>query len=319
MINVGIFGAAGYTGGELLRILRSHPDAEIDFIHSQSQVDKHVAEVHQDLFDLDLRFTDQISSSVNVVFLCMGHGRSSEFMSEHALGKDVRIIDLSHDFRIKGSHDFVYGLPELQKQAIAAAKYIANPGCFATGIQLALLPLADAQEITDDIHITAMTGSTGAGQKPTPTGHFSWRNNNISVYKAFKHQHLAEIKQSLLTLQPEFNSALHFVPMRGNFTRGILASIYTQYEASEDIAINVYKSYYGDHPFVHITDTNPNLKQVVNTNTVLLHIKKHRDLLHIISISDNLIKGAAGQAVQNMNLMFGLPEQAGLQLKPVGF
>jgi len=319
MIRVGIFGAAGYTGGELLRILKNHSDVEIDFVHSQSQVDKLVSEVHQDLFDLDLRFTDQIGTQVDLIFLCMGHGRSAIFMREHSFGENVKVIDLSHDFRIKGSHDFVYGLPELHEDIIRDANYIANPGCFATGIQLALLPLAHAQQITDDIHVTAMTGSTGAGQKPSATGHFSWRNNNISIYKAFSHQHLAEINQSLVELQPSFNTSLHFIPMRGNFTRGILASAYTPFKNSEEEAIHMYQSYYADHPFVHITDTNPNVKQIINSNFVLLHLRKYGDQLHIISISDNLIKGAAGQAVQNMNLMFGLSEKTGLALKTVGF
>ena len=319
MINAGIYGAAGYTGGELLRILKNHPGVEIDFIHSESQAGKHVAEVHQDLFDLDMRFTDQIGTQVDLIFLCMGHGRSATFMEQHSFGENVKVIDLSHDFRIDGTHDFIYGLPELQRDRIKDAQYIANPGCFATGIQLALLPLAHAQQITDDIHVTAMTGSTGAGQKPSATGHFSWRNNNISIYKAFSHQHLAEIKQSLVKLQPDFDTQLHFIPMRGNFTRGILASVYTPFQGSEAEAIDSYKAFYADHPFVHITDTNPNLKQIVNSNFALLYIRKHGDQLHIISISDNLIKGAAGQAVQNMNLMFGLAEKTGLTLKTSGF
>ncbi len=319
MINVGICGAAGYTGGELMRILKYHPQVEIDFAHSRSQANRHIAEIHQDLFDLDLRFTDLISSQVDVIFLCMGHGQSTTFMDEHSFADGVKIIDLSHDFRIKGAHPFVYGLPELNREAIIDADRIANPGCFATGIQLALLPLAKHHHLKNHIHITAMTGSTGAGQKPSATGHFSWRNNNVSIYKAFSHQHVPEITQSLTQLQPDFDQPLHFVPIRGNLTRGILASVYTSCTWTEDQAVHHYENYYAGHPFVTVTPRNPNLKQIVNSNHCLLYLKKYGDLLHIISVSDNLLKGAAGQGVQNMNLMCGLSENAGLDLKTVGF
>lgn len=320
MIKVGIVGAAGYTGGELIRILSAHPDTKMSFCQSNSQAGKAIQAVHSGCMEIDMHFVSDIDDEVDLLFFCMGHGRSRAFMEKRKFQSDLKIIDLSHDFRIKdGDHSFVYGLPELQREEIRKSKSVANPGCFATAIQLALLPMAATSTIRHDIHIHAITGSTGAGQSLRPTTHFSWRNNNISVYKAFQHQHLGEIKQSLIQLDKDFDHSLHFVPMRGDFTRGILASMYFDTEKSEDQIIALYQDYYKDHPFVRITDQNPDLKSIVNTNFCLIHPRVYDGKVHIISIIDNLVKGASGQAVQNMNLIFDLPETTGLKLKASAF
>lgn len=319
-IKAGIVGSAGYTGGELIRLLLEHPDVEIAFAHSKSQAGKKIYEVHEDLFGItEIEFADSIDNDIDVLFLCLGHGDSAPFLEEHSIPDDVKIIDLSRDFRLdRSSHDFIYGLPELQREAIRKANHIANPGCFATTIQLALLPLATEGLIGDSIHITAITGSTGAGQKPRPTTHFSWRNNNISVYKAFKHQHRDEIELSLKQLQSNYDAGFNFVPIRGDFPRGILASVYLPVnDISESHAADLYQTYYEDAAFTHVFSSQPNLKQVVNTNRCLLHVAKHGEMLHIVSVLDNLVKGASGQAVQNMNLIFDLDESAGLRLKPL--
>ncbi len=318
MINVGIIGGGGYTAGELLRILLYHPAAEVAYLHSSSQAGKPVASVHEDLVgDCFLTFTDKIDLSVDVLFLCMGHGRSAEFLAANELPDDLVVVDLSHDHRL--NPDWVYGLPELHHAKIRQHERIANPGCFATAIQLALLPLARERLLQNEVHIHAITGSTGAGQSPSPTSHFSWRNNNLSVYKAFRHQHLPEIRQSLQYLQPDFEQDLNFIPVRGNFTRGIFASIYTEVNGSLEEMQALYENYYLAEPFVVVSTTNPNLKQVVNTNKCLLYLEKHDNKLLIISAIDNLIKGASGQAVQNMNLACGLEEDAGLNLKGTAF
>lgn len=321
MIKAGIVGGAGYTSGELLRILLYHPDVEISFVHSQSQSGKAVSDVHRDLLgETALNFTGQLDQAVDVIFLCLGHGQSQVFLQENPIASEIKIIDLSQDFRLaRPNNDFVYGLPEIQKEKIAQANYVANPGCFATAIQLALLPLAKKNLIKQAVHINAITGSTGAGQAPTAYTHFSWRSNNISVYKTFNHQHLHEINQTVKWLDPEMNHPLLFIPMRGDFARGILATAYTNCDLSIDEANQLYRHFYQDHPFTLVTDQNPSLKQVINTNKCLLYLEKHQDQLLIVSLIDNLVKGASGQAVQNMNLMFGLPEQQGLRLKPVAF
>jgi len=322
MIKVGIIGGAGYTAGELLRILLNHTETEIGFVQSTSNAGNLISDVHDDLLgDTDLVFTDEMPfEKVDVVFLCMGHGKSVEFMQNKNLPGSLKVIDLSHDFRLKREgNNFVYGLPELNRESIKTAKYIANPGCFATGIQLALLPLAANNLLIDEVHVQAITGSTGAGQKPTETSHFSWRNSNISAYKIFEHQHEGEILQSLKQLQPGFDKDFNFVPIRGNHTRGIFVSAYINFIGSLAEANELFESYYKSHPFVFVTKTNPGVKQVVNTNKAVIYLEKHGNKLVIISITDNLIKGASGQAVQNMNLMFGLDEKAGLNLKPVAF
>ncbi|GAB5410171.1 MAG: N-acetyl-gamma-glutamyl-phosphate reductase [Balneolaceae bacterium] len=265
-------------------------------------------------------FSEKLSPEVDVVFLCSGHGKSKQVLEDVEIRPEAKIIDLSADFRLKdSSNDFVYGLPELNRGTIKKAKNIANPGCFATCIQLSLLPLASAELLNEDVHVTAITGSTGAGQNPTSTTHFSWRSNNASVYKAFTHQHLGEITQSLSQLQQSFGKDIHFIPMRGAFTRGILAACYLKSEASENQVQELYKDFYSTHPFVHISENEPDVKRVVNTNKALLHIKKEGDQLLIIGVIDNLVKGASGQAVQNMNLMSGLEESTGLHLKPSAF
>ncbi len=324
-IRIGIAGGAGYTGGELLRILINHPLAEISWVHSNSNAGKPLSDVHSDLFgDTDLKFTDSLSQDIDVLFLCVGHGDAKKFLNNHEIAGSIKIIDLSQDFRLNpnavlGNRSFVYGLPELNREAIRQAHNIANPGCFATCIQIGLLPLAAAGILNADVHINATTGSTGAGQSLSPTSHFSWRNNNLSVYKAFEHQHLNEIGQSLSQLQSNFNHSLNFIPQRGDFTRGILAAMYTETELSLDEVYNLYENYFKDHPFTHISKGNIDLKQVVNTNKALIHLEKHGDKLFIISIIDNLLKGASGHAVQNMNLMFGLGETQGLRLKAAAF
>ena len=324
-INAGIIGGAGYTGGELLRILLNHPFATVAFTHSQSQAGKPVWATHTDLIgDTDLLFSGGSvaellqQGGLDVLFLCSGHGVSRKFLDENEVPDNVAIIDLSADFRNE-SDDFVYGLPELQRDRIQQSERIANPGCFATAIQLALLPLASAGMIQDAVHVSAITGSTGAGQALVPTTGFTWRTNNVSIYKAFEHQHLAEIGQSLTMLQSELAHPIHFIPYRGNFTRGIMANVYTRYKGSINDAKMLYASYYASHPFTHLSNAPIDVKQVVNTNKALVHLEKHGDQLLITSVIDNLTKGASGQAVQNMNLVFGLPEDAGLRLKSVGF
>lgn len=320
-IKVGIVGGAGYTGGELLRILINHPQVEIVFVNSRSNAGNPVYAVHTDLFgDTELSFTDELPQHVDVLFLCVGHGAARKFLEAHPISPSIKIIDLSQDFRLKDhAGDFTYGLPELQREQIKQAKHIANPGCFATTIQLGLLPLAANGLLANDIHINATTGSTGAGQGLSETSHFSWRNNNLSVYKAFQHQHLNEIGESLVQLQPNFNQTIHFIPQRGAFARGILAAMYTQSDLSTDDAYELYRDFYNMHPFTHVSRSNIHLKQVVNTNKALVHVEKHDGQLLIISITDNLLKGASGQAVQNMNLLFGLEETLGLKLKGVAF
>lgn len=322
-ITIGIIGGAGYTGGELLRILINHPQASIAFVHSKSQAGKPVYATHTDLLgDTDLVFSGEdtaaLVNSVDVLFLCSGHGESAKFLAAHDISENVNIIDLSTDFRDE-SDDFVYGLPELQRERIQEGYKVANPGCFATSIQLALLPLAAAGKLSSDVNVSAVTGSTGAGQALSSTTHFTWRNNNVSIYKAFTHQHLTEIRQSLTMLQPDFEQSIHFIPYRGDFTRGIMANVYTTFDGSLEEAKAMYDAYYASHPFTHRSDAPIDVKQVVNTNKCLLHLEKHGDQLLITSIIDNLTKGASGQAVQNMNLLFGLPEDTGLRLKSVAF
>ena len=322
MIKVGIIGGAGYTAGELIRILLNHPQAELTFVQSGSNGGNLLSDVHTDLLgETDIRFVAETDFSlIDVAFFCMGHGKSKEFVQKNTIPENVKIIDLSHDFRLKREeNDFVYGLPELNRELIQKSDHIANPGCFATGIQLAVLPLAAAGLIKDELHVNAITGSTGAGQAPSQTSHFSWRNNNVSVYKAFEHQHLGEIGQSFKQLQPDFNYDINFIPVRGNHTRGIFASVYTQFDGSLEEAVKLYQDYYASHPFVFVSQTNPDLKQVVNTNKAIVYLEKHGNKLMILSVTDNLLKGASGQAVQNMNLIFGLKETLGLNLKAVAF
>ncbi|MDB5274433.1 MAG: argC [Chitinophagaceae bacterium] len=320
-IKVGVIGGAGYTGGELLRLLVNHPDVEVYFVHSNSNAGNPLHKVHSDLLgSTDLLFTDQLKEDADVIFLCLGHGDAAKFLQANPQLLKTKIIDLSHDFRLnKEGNDFVYGLPELQKDKIAKAQHIANPGCFATCIQLALLPLAKANLLNDEVHISAITGSTGAGQSLSTTSHFSWRNSNMSVYKAFTHQHLKEIGQSLKSLQPSHGKKINFIPYRGDFTRGIIASVYIKCDLSQEEADKLYRNYYKDAAFTHVASENIDLKQVVNTNNAFVYVEKHEDTLLIISIIDNLLKGASGQAVQNMNIMFCLDEKAGLKLKANAF
>jgi len=320
-IKTGIVGGAGYTGGELLRILLHHPNVQLTSVSSRSNAGNHVSDVHRDLLgETDIIFSEKYPTDEDVIFICMGHGKSKKFLEKTTLAPHTKVIDLSHDFRLKAdTHDYVYGLPELNKSDIRTAKHIANCGCFATAIQLALLPLAKAQQLNEEVHLHAITGSTGAGQQPRDTTHFSWRNNNISIYKAFNHQHLDEVKQSLRQLQPSFDKAVNFLPVRGDFPRGIYASAYLNSELTIEAAKQLYEAYYQDEPFVIISDKNPHLKQVVNTNKCILYVEKHDNKLLIVSMIDNLIKGASGQAVQNMNLMFGLEETTGLHLKALAF
>ena len=314
MYKAGIIGGGGYTAGELLRILLHHPSVVVEYVLSNSQQGKRVSETHQDLLgDTDLVFTNTFRTDIDVLFLCMGHGASRTFLEAHAIPENVLIVDLSRDFRLTG--DFIYGLPELHREHIRQSKRIANPGCFATTIQLGLLPLAQAGLIQAPVHVHALTGSTGAGQAPRSTTHFSWRNNNISIYKAFRHQHLDEIMQSVQYLQPEMPHPIHFLPLRGDFTRGIFASMYTSCDLTQEELIRLYASYYDDAPFTLLSPVNPHLKQVVNTNKCILYVEKHADQALVISMTDNLLKGASGQAVQNMNLALGLSEQEGLGLK----
>lgn len=320
MIHVGIIGGAGYTAGELIRILINHSKVSINFVYSTSNAGNLVSQVHQDLVGEDIIFSNHVKPDVDVLFLCLGHGNSKAFLENNQFSESTKIIDLSNDFRLEADQNFknktfVYGLPELQKEAIKNADCIANPGCFATAIQLALLPLAKAHLIKDDVHINAVTGATGAGTSLSATTHFAWRDNNFSHYKAFTHQHLGEINQTVNQLQPSYKSDLNFMPNRGNFSRGIFATLYTKFEGSIDEAKSLYSEFYGDATFTFISDEEIHLKQVVNTNKCLLHLHKHKDKLLVTSIIDNLLKGASGQAVQNMNLMFGFEETEGLQLK----
>lgn len=321
MINVGIIGGAGYTAGELMRLLLNHPKANLDFIYSTSNAGNKIYKVHQDLIgSTELEFSSTINPNVDVLFLCLGHGNSKAFLETHTFSSTTKIIDLSNDFRLEKDRDFqgmhfVYGLPELQKEAVKKANYIANPGCFATGIQLALLPLAAQQLLKSDVHVNAVTGSTGAGTSLSETTHFSWRDNNFSHYKAFNHQHLGEINESIKGLQKDATSDVFLIPNRGNFSRGIFVTSYTDFDGNLEEAKNLYKAYYKEAPFTIVSDDNIHLKQVVNTNKCILHLEKHNNKLLITSIVDNLLKGASGQAVQNMNLMFGFEETEGLMLK----
>ena len=330
MIKVGILGAAGYTGGELIRLLVNHPEAEIVFANSESNAGNLVADVHEGLLgDTDLRFTDAMPfDEVDVVFFCFGHGKSEQFLKEHTIPAHVKIIDLAQDFRIAApTHDYVYGLPEIHKEQIRQCQHLANPGCFATCIQLGLLPLAKAGLLTHDVAVNAITGSTGAGQKPGATTHFSWRNNNLSVYKVFTHQHLHEIRQSLAELQGSLDVDVDFIPYRGDFTRGIFCTEVVKFDGEEGTPTNptaeqlaeMYRTFYADAAFTHYIDKALDLKQVVNTNKALVHVDKFGNKAVITCIIDNLLKGAVGQAVQNMNLMFGVDERCGLLLKSSAF
>ena len=330
MIKIGILGAAGYTGGELIRLLVHHPEAEIVFANSESNAGNLVADVHEGLLgDTDLRFTDAMPfDEVDVVFFCFGHGKSEAFLKEHAIPAHVKIIDLAQDFRIAApTHDYVYGLPETHKEQISKCQHLANPGCFATCIQLGLLPLAKAGLLTHDVAVNAITGSTGAGQKPVSTTHFSWRTDNMSIYKVFTHQHLHEIRQSLTELQGSLDVDVDFIPYRGDFARGIFCTEVVKFDGEEGTPTNptaeqlaeMYRAFYADAAFTHYIDKAIDLKQVVNTNKALIHIDKFGNKAVITCIIDNLLKGAVGQAVQNMNLMFGIDEKAGLGLKANAF
>ena len=321
MIQVGIIGGAGYTAGELIRLLMFHKEAEINFVYSTSNAGNMISKVHQDLEgSLNLKFTGSINPNVDVLFFCLGHGNSMKFLEANTFSNNTKIIDLGNDFRLLkdkqfGDKTFVYGLPELQRDLIKKANYIANPGCFATAIQLALLPLAHHNLIKNDVHVNAVTGSTGAGTSLSETTHFSWRDNNFSYYKPFTHQHLGEINQSVKQLQNAFNSDILFMPNRGNFSRGIFATAYTDFEGSVEEAKALYKAFYQEAKFTFVSDEVLHLKQVVNTNKCLIHLHKHNNKLLVTSVIDNLLKGASGQAIQNMNLIFGLDECEGLQLK----
>lgn len=333
MVKVGILGAAGYTGGELIRLLINHPEAEIVFANSESNAGNLVAEVHEGLYgETDLKFTAEMPfDQVDVIFFCFGHGKSEAFLKEHNVPENVKIIDLAQDFRLApetvvatqqptpAAHDFVYGLPEINESKIAVAQHVANPGCFATCIQLGLLPAAKMGLINSDVSVNAITGSTGAGQKPGATTHFSWRNNNMSIYKAFNHQHVPEIRQSLKQTQGYLDAAIDFIPYRGDFARGIFATEVVKTDKPIEEIVAGYKEFYKDAKFTHYVDKAIDLKQVVNTNKCLVHVDQYGDKLLITSCIDNLLKGAVGQAVQNMNIMFGLDQTAGLKLKPSAF
>ncbi len=320
-LEVGIIGGAGYTAGELIRLLLNHPKTNINFVYSTSNAGNKLYKVHQDLIgSTEINFTSEINSEVDVLFLCLGHGNSTAFLEKTTFSKNTKIIDLSNDFRLLADKnfdgkEFVYGLPELDKEAIKTAKYIANPGCFATALQLAILPLAANGLLQDDIHINAVTGATGAGTSLSATTHFTYRDNNFSHYKAFNHQHLGEINQTVNQLQSDFNLEINFMPNRGNFSRGIFATTYTKFEGSVDEAKEIYKDYYKDAAFTFVSDTDVHMKQVVNTNKCIIGIEKHGNKLLITSTIDNLLKGASGAAIQNMNLMYGFEETLGLNLK----
>ena len=325
MIRAGIIGGAGYTAGELLRLLINHPDVEVAWVHSTSNAGNPVTDIHQGLIgETFLRFSDTTPwEEIDVVFFCTPHGQSRTFIKENDIPADVKIIDLSNDFRLHDddpANDFAYGLPEVnRKPMVRGARHVANPGCFATAIQLALLPLAKNRLIKSDIHVTAITGSTGAGVKPSATSHYSWRNDNVSIYKPFRHQHLAEITQTLRELQPDFDAEINFVPVRGCFSRGIMAIVYLDIDEDLDTIRQLYEEAYSDHSFTFITDKQPDLKDVVNTNKCVIHLEKIDGKLLITSVIDNLLKGASGTAVHNMNLLFGLSERTGLHLKPSAF
>ena len=322
MIKIGILGAAGYTGGELIRLLLNHPEAQIVFANSESNAGNLVADVHEGLYgDTDLRFTNEMPfEKVDVVFFCFGHGKSEQFLREHTIPANVKIIDLAQDFRLAApDNDYVYGLPEINRERIAAAQHVANPGCFATCIQLGLLPAAKLGIVKGDIAVNAITGSTGAGQKPGATTHFSWRNNNMSIYKAFCHQHVPEICQSLKQVQGELDAEIDFIPYRGDFARGIFATEVVKTDMPIEQIVEAYKDFYKDAAFTHYVDNAIDMKQVVNTNKALIHCDKFGNKLLITSTIDNLLKGAVGQAVQNMNIMFGVDETMGLRLKAGAF
>lgn len=322
MVRVGILGAAGYTGGELIRLLLNHPEAEIVFANSESNAGNPVADVHEGLYgDTELCFTSEMPfDSVDVVFFCFGHGKSEAFLKEHSIPENVKIVDLAQDFRQEApDHDYVYGLPEINKERIAKAQHVANPGCFATCIQLGLLPAASMGLIKGSVAVNAITGSTGAGQKATATTHFSWRNNNMSIYKAFTHQHVPEIRQSLRQVQGHLDADIDFIPYRGDFSRGIFATEVIKTDRPLEEIVEAYKAFYRDARFTHYVDKAIDMKQVVNTNKALVHCDKYGDKLLVTSTIDNLLKGAVGQAVQNMNIMFGLDEATGLNLKSSAF
>jgi N-acetyl-gamma-glutamyl-phosphate reductase len=321
MLEIGIIGGAGYTAGELIRLLLNHPKTNINFVFSTSNAGNKLYQVHQDLMgSTEISFTSEINANIDVLFLCLGHGNSTSFLKKHPFSSTTKIIDLSNDFRLTKDRNlegksFVYGLPELQKETIKKANYIANPGCFATALQLAILPLAANNVLQDDVHIHAVTGATGAGTSLSKTTHFTWRDNNFSHYKAFNHQHLGEIHQTVQQLQTNFNSDINFVPNRGNFSRGIFATTYTKFEGSLKDARNLYKAYYKDAAFTFVSDESIHLKQVINTNKCIIQLEKHDNKLLITSTIDNLLKGASGQAIQNMNLMYDFEETLGLNLK----
>ena len=322
MVRIGILGAAGYTGGELIRLLLCHPEAKIVFANSESNAGNPVSEVHEGLVgETDLCFTSEMPfDEVDVVFFCFGHGKSQQFLSEHKIPASVKVIDLAQDFRIAAeSHDFIYGLPETHRSQIRSANHLANPGCFATCIQLAMLPALKAGIISGDIHVNGITGSTGAGQKPASTTHFSWRNDNISVYKTFTHQHLLEVNQTVQELCPGYEGRVLFIPQRGCFTRGIFVTAYAKCDLPLEEVQKIYADYYKDAAFTHFVSKSPDMKQVVNTNKAVVYVEKYENQLLMISCIDNLLKGAVGQAVQNMNLMFGLDEKTGLKLKASAF
>lgn len=322
MIRVGIIGGAGYTAGELIRLLLIHPEVEIKFVHSSSNAGNRIVDVHAGLHgDTDLLFTDELPfEEIDLLFLCTAHGDTRRFMESHALPDELKVIDLSMDYRIKGNdHDFIYGLPELNRRQTCKSRYVANPGCFATCIELGLLPLAKEHMLKGDISVNAITGSTGAGTKPQTATHFSWRNDNISIYKPFEHQHMPEIMQSIRQLQPDYDGEIDFIPYRGGFARGIFATIVVKCDLDIETLYKLYEHYYDRDSFTHIVNTPLDLKQVVNTNKCLIHLEKHGNKLLITSVIDNLLKGASGTAVHNMNLLFGLAETVGLQLKPSAF
>ncbi|MEM9896221.1 MAG: N-acetyl-gamma-glutamyl-phosphate reductase [Bacteroidota bacterium] len=321
MIKAGIIGAAGYTAGELIRILIHHPEVEIVLAQSESQTGKLLSEVHKDLIgETQLTFSKEIETEdLDIVFLCKGHGESRKIIQKNPLLLKKKVIDLSQDFRLKGDHDFVYGLPEINRENLIGTDHVANPGCFATCIQLGLIPVMQSGLVDQDISISGITGSTGAGQSLSPTSHFSWRSNNASIYKALKHQHLLEIGETFSSISSDFNSKLLFVPYRGAFARGIITTSHFESTVSGDEIAEVYRDFYSDHPFTHVTSENPDIKQVVGTNKCLVYPQVIDDTVIIISVIDNLLKGASGQAVQNMNIQFELDETTGLKLKSTAF
>ncbi len=322
MIKVGIIGGAGYTAGELLRLLLMHPEVEIKFVHSSSNAGNYITDVHTGLLgETDLVFTCEMPfDEIDLLFFCTAHGDTRKFLESHALPDELKIIDLSMDYRIKSNeHDFIYGLPELNRRNTCKSRYVANPGCFATCIELGLLPLAKEHLLKGDISVNAITGSTGAGVKPSATTHYSWRDNNISIYKPFEHQHVPEIMQSIKQLQPDYDGSIDFIPYRGCFPRGIFATLVVKCDLDIETLYKLYTSYYERDSFTHVVERPLDLKQVVNTNKCLIHLEKHGDKLLITSVIDNLLKGASGTAIHNMNLLFGLAETVGLQLKPSAF